>query len=198
MNTAKIITVLTPQPAVMQLVPQPDKEEKLVQVNLTMEQAEVILWLSGTELNSPVIGRRSLDGLFDILLRAGVNEPKKLQKALPARHQFNSGAWYWTANQIPQAPIIPPPIEKKRVILELSINEAETLGLLLAKCGGTPSKSRRGYCDAMRDALQNAGYHWTTIVGSTDRYEQQARLDDVFEQPGGLCFKNEKLDPSKD
>lgn len=99
---------------------------------------------------------------------------------------------------IPQAPIIPPPIEKKRVILELSINEAETLALILGRVGGAPGTgSRRGHCDAIDRALRDAGINRQATLRAINvaldyREFSKAVLD------GGLTFSNENLNPSKD
>jgi hypothetical protein len=92
---ATIITVNTPQPAIMKLVLQPDKIEKFVDLRLSMEEAEVIRWLSGTELASPITGKYSLMSLYSVLGGAGVKDAKSYKGLLPTRCRDNSGAWYW-------------------------------------------------------------------------------------------------------
>ena len=98
--------------------------------------------------------------------------------------------------EIPQPPIIPPPIKKERIVLELSINEAETLGLLLARTSGSPDgKSRRGHCDSMRIGLEKVGYGWVNI---TKRLGYDLYTFAPAISAGFVNFNNEKLDPSKD
>jgi hypothetical protein len=44
------------------------------------------------------------------------------------------------------------------VTLELSGEEALTLGLILGKVGGSPTQSRRKYVDSVYNALHKAGF----------------------------------------
>jgi hypothetical protein len=93
-----------------------------------------------------------------------------------------------TVVEVPQ-----PTILKKAVQLTLSVNEAETLSLLMGKCGGNATQTRRSYTDAINTALQEAGYGWAATL---ERY--RVDLSAFFEPHGGISFKIEKLDPSKD
>lgn len=52
--------------------------------------------------------------------------------------------------------------EVNGVTLELSKEEAESLAALFAKIAGSPTRSRRGYTNAIQDALREAGFYWET------------------------------------
>ena len=52
------------------------------------------------------------------------------------------------------------PVEVTRVELILTDMEARTLAAILAKVGGDPNASPRGYADRIQTALEHAGYHW--------------------------------------
>jgi hypothetical protein len=101
-----------------------------------------------------------------------------------------------TTVEIPQAVIIPPLIKRERIVLELSVNEAETLGLLLARIAGDPANSRRGHCDAMRGALAKLGYGWMEIAQRLGI--EQYTFAPIISSGGTVCFNDEVLDPSKD
>lgn len=61
---------------------------------------------------------------------------------------------------------IPQPVLHTRVTLDLSLNEAETLAIIMARIGGDPDNSRRKYCDQIRFALKDVG------ITSTSVYQQ--------------------------
>ena len=53
--------------------------------------------------------------------------------------------------------------------LTLSVDEAETLCVVLRKIGGSPSNTRRGYTEAIYIALYQAGFNLS--YNSMDGYE---------------------------
>lgn len=102
-------------------------------------------------------------------------------------------------NVVIQPPaVLPPAICATRIRLDLSINEAETLALILTKCGGNPNLSRRGQTDKIHKALESIGFSWMTIGGPADWPEPYRRLEDVFQKGSYLNFNPQTLDPSKD
>ena len=53
---------------------------------------------------------------------------------------------------------VPPPVPKpRRIILELDLEEAEALSIVLRHVGGDPEKSRRKFIDAILSELRSAG-----------------------------------------
>jgi hypothetical protein len=95
-TTAKIVTIMVPQPPVMQMVQQPDKEEKFVELRLTMKDAKTLRALSGKECGSPLEnGRCSLEVIFSALSAAGVTSDERYIDYRPAVHPTNSRAWSW-------------------------------------------------------------------------------------------------------
>ena len=93
-----------------------------------------------------------------------------------------------TTVEIPQAPVIPPPLLRERIVLELSPNEAEALALILGKVGGDPKRSRRKYVDEIYNALSTLGISTGTTDGGGSNFAGQT----------ALMFLIETLDPSKD
>ncbi len=58
-----------------------------------------------------------------------------------------------------KATITPPP--QPPVTLDLTPDEAQTLVDILALVGGMPVTSRRAHAEAIRVALDSAGYHYS-------------------------------------
>ena len=68
------------------------------------------------------------------------------------------------ATLIPATPavtevIVKEPGQPAKVVLELSLDEAETLAILHRHIAGSP-RGRRGHMDAIGDALNKAGVDW--------------------------------------
>lgn len=94
-------------------------------------------------------------------------------------------AWQMT-KEVPQ-----PPVLKQRVQLELSLNEAETLSIVLAKIAGNATSTRRKYTDSISGALRDAGIFWTCDVMKTS-------LGNGRSSQYGITFVDEFLDTKKD
>lgn len=54
----------------------------------------------------------------------------------------------------------------KRVVTELSLDEARALYIILCHVGGSPEKSIRRYVDSVRVALEEVGIKKTTVLPS--------------------------------
>jgi hypothetical protein len=86
-----------------------------------------------------------------------------------------------TAKKIPlppPPPVPPPPTHK--VVLELSLAEAETLLAITGLIGGCPSESRRAHTDAIGEALQDAGLVKPLVALVDDR------MNSIYFEKGGV------------
>lgn len=74
------------------------------------------------------------------------------------------------------------------VTLTLTMNEAQTIADIFAKVGGSPDGSRRGYVEAVSDALLDAGVRW----GEDDGYGFGTRVlpNDIS---GNINFRHEAM-----